>query len=198
MKRASKVTKRRTGKRATRSRTAGKRGLVTRTELAEKLGCDPRTIAKWLEQGLPVADRGRGGRPSLYDPAAAQQWLAARNAAAQKGEATDLLRERARRERAQALLAEQALEIRRRDLLPRDEVEKSWAAEVAAVRTLLLAMPTTLAEQVCRVAMTEGIAGVEELLQNAVHDVLRELASPDRPIPEVRLKPDTTAPTPAG
>lgn len=50
---------------------------VTRRELAATLRVDPRTIAKWLECGLPVVSFGRGGRPSLYDPIRAVAWVKA-------------------------------------------------------------------------------------------------------------------------
>lgn len=41
--------------------------IVTRLELADELGKNPRTIAKWQEECLPIVERGRGGRPSTYD-----------------------------------------------------------------------------------------------------------------------------------
>jgi hypothetical protein len=90
----------------------------------------------------------------------------------------DVAKEKARREHSQALLHEQLHATRARDLLPREEVERIWTAEIAAVRAKLLAWPMTLADQVHRVAVLEGLPGVERVLQEAVRQVLRELAEP--------------------
>jgi phage terminase Nu1 subunit (DNA packaging protein) len=141
------------------------------------LGRDGRTISKWLEEGLPLAKRGRGGRPSLYDEAKCRRWIASREKQTATPGVVDLARERARKERAQAVLAEQTFQARSRELLPRAEVEKMWAAEVAAVRTKLLALPTVLADQLHRAAVLEGVDGVEARLQTAILDVLTELAT---------------------
>lgn len=166
--------------------------LLTRRELSAILNVHMMTVTKWERDGLPVAQRGRRGKPSLYRETAVRAWLQQREqAAAQPGTATDLAIERARRERAQAILAEQAFSIRARDLLPREDVERVWAAEVSAVRAKLLAWPTTLADQVHRVAVLEGLAGVERVLNDSVRQVLRELADPKTgrrrpPAPDVR------------
>jgi phage terminase Nu1 subunit (DNA packaging protein) len=135
------------------------------------------TVTKWERDGLPVAERGRKGKPSLYREVDCRAWLAARKEAAKNGSALDVAQERARKEHWQALLAEQLHKARERELLPRAEVERAWGAEVAAVRTRLLAWPTTLADRVHRAATLEGIGGVERALQEAVREVLRELAS---------------------
>lgn len=151
--------------------------LLTRRELAGVLDCNPRTIAKWQEEGLPVAVRGRGGRPSLYSESEVRAWLQAREEAARApGAPLDLAQERARKEHWQALVAEQTYRTRERELLPRDEVEKTWSGYVAAVRAKLLAWPVTLADQVHRVSTLEGVIGVERELNRAVRDVLREFA----------------------
>jgi hypothetical protein len=164
--------------------------LVTRRQLADALGCDPRTIAKWQDEGMPVAVKGRGGRPSRYDQRSCIAWKKQREVAATQPGHLDLLMERARKERAQAALAEQTFSMRMRDLLPRDEVEKAWAWEVGAVRTLLLTWKTTIADKLHRASALEGLPGVERVLDEAVRDVLNELADPNRPLP-----PDGTTPS---
>ena len=155
--------------------------LVTRRELASRLSCDPRTVAKWLEEGLPVAKRGRGGRPSLYDEAAARAWLQAREEAAQQ--TPDLLVSRARKELAQAIEAEQRVAIRAGKLIAIEEVDRVWSMQVAAVRAQLLALPTSLADRLHRVAALEGAAGVEQVLLDAVHHALRDLATGGAALP---------------
>lgn len=153
--------------------------LLTRRELAALLHVHMMTVTKWERDGLPVATRGRRGKPSRYREVVVRAWLQQREEAAkQPGSAFDLVKERSRRERAQAVLAEQAFSMRARDLLPREEVERAWAAEVAAVRAKLLAWPMTLADQVHRAAVLEGLPGVERVLHEAVRQALRELAEP--------------------
>lgn len=134
---------------------------------------------------MPVTTRGRGGRPSRYDEKIVRAWLAAREESAKPNGLVDVAKERARRERAQATLAEQTFLMRQRELLPRAEVEKIWAAEIAAVRTMLLASYTTHADRVFRAGTLEGLSGVEGALKDIANEVLRELANADRPVAEV-------------
>lgn len=150
----------------------------TRRELAALLAVHVMTITKWERQGLPIVKRGSRGRPSRYDLEAVRAWLAARDKAAQeavKGP-LDPVQERAARDHWQAELAEQTHQIRQKTLLPAADVERAWAAEVAAVRAKLLALPTTFSDRIHRASTLHGLAGVEKTLQAAVYDVLRQLA----------------------
>jgi phage terminase Nu1 subunit (DNA packaging protein) len=133
------------------------------------------TVTKWEGDGLPVLERGRKGKPSFYDIEAVRNWLGQRDEAAKQNGTVDVAQERARRERAQAVLAEQTFQMRSKELLPRVEVERVWEAEVIAVRTRLLAIPPTFADRVYQAAIGEGIGGVERVLAESVNDVLREL-----------------------
>jgi phage terminase Nu1 subunit (DNA packaging protein) len=151
--------------------------LLTRLELARELGCNARTVAKWIEEGLPIHRRGRGGRASLYNLKAALEWKEQRDQSSTSVGALDPAQERARRDRGQALLAEQQLRTRERELLPAAEVERVWSAEVAAVRAQAMAIPTTYADRVFRAATLEGLAGVERELREAVYGMLRELTA---------------------
>ena len=53
--------------------------LVTRTELARLLDCHPRTIVKWTDESMPVAVRGKRGRPSRYDVVVCRAWKETRD-----------------------------------------------------------------------------------------------------------------------
>lgn len=155
-------------------------GLLTRRELAARMNVVMSAVTKWEQAGLPIAERGRPGKPTLYRQEDVQAWLVAREQGAGANGSLNVNQERARRERAQASLAEQTFQMRQRDLLPRVDVEKVWAAEVGAVRTRLMAIPTTIADRVMRIATLEGVEGVERELRDVVEDVLRELADPAR------------------
>lgn len=158
-----------------------KRELLTRRELASALGVHMMTVTKFEREGMPIAQRGSKGRPSYYREVDVRAWKQLRDDAANQPGALNLMQERANKERWQAALAKQTLEIRNRELLPRAEVEQVWAAHVAAVRTKLLAWSLTLADKVCRVATTEGVPAVEAIIEEAVRDVLRELAAQPPP-----------------
>jgi hypothetical protein len=114
----------------------------------------------------------------MYREADVRAWRDARESAAQKSGLVDVAQERARKERAQAVLAEQAYQARARELLPAVEVEKAWNAEVQAVRAAILATYTTQADRVHRAAILEGVSGVETELKAMAHDLLRELSAP--------------------
>lgn len=127
-----------------------------------------------------MARRGRGGRPSLYDVEKCRAWLKAREAPGLGETPGGLFKERARRELAQALLAEQTFEMRARLLLPAEEVERTWAAEIRAVRALLLSWKTTLADRFHRAAVLNGVDGVAQEVEAAVREVLTQLAERKR------------------
>ena len=163
--------------RKARSRKPNTEPKLTRLELARALKCDPRTVAKWIEEGLPIFARGRGGRASLYSERAVREWLEARNAATEKGDELSPSQEKARRDHWQAILAEETVLARRKLMLPAADIEKLWAAEVTAVRARLIAIPTTWADRIHRAGNTDGVRGVERVLREAIHNALRELST---------------------
>lgn len=159
--------------------------LVTRLALASRLSCVVRTITKWEREGLPVATRGKGGQPSLYDLAEVRAWLAERQKRTRHDSAA-LMSARCRKERAQAAESEQRVALRAGRLIPVEEVERVWSAEVAAVRARLLVIPTTLADKLHLVGTLEGAPGIERELQAAVYEVLTELAAGETPTKKKR------------
>jgi phage terminase Nu1 subunit (DNA packaging protein) len=157
---------------------AKRKKLATRRDLAELLGVHMDSISKWERQGLPIVSRGGRGRPTRYDVEAVRAWLADRDKGARQAVdgPLDPIQEKAARDHWQAKLAEQAHEIRHKTLLPAADVERAWAAEVAAVRAKLLALPTTYSDRIHRAGTLDGLSGVEKAVQAAVYDVLRQFA----------------------
>jgi phage terminase Nu1 subunit (DNA packaging protein) len=159
----------------------GKPQSITAKQLADAIGVDRRTIAKWQDDGMPVAVRGRGGRPSQYDLDACRAWKDARDQVATDLDGQiDLLRERARKDRAQALLAEQLYAVRAGKLLDAEAVTRAWSREYAAIKAILIASYTSAADRIYRAATLEGLIGVERELKAVAFAALREISNPDR------------------
>ncbi len=165
---------------ATTTRNARKRAakkapavLVTRRELSKLLDVNLRTISKWETEGMPLAERGRGGHPSRFDQAKCRAWSDARKAA---GAGSDVARSRVRRDNAAAALLEQTLAARSRELLPAHEVEQAWSKEAAAIRAHILGWPQTVSGAVHSAALLHGVGGVEAELHRAGRQLLMELA----------------------
>ena len=155
--------------------------LVTRRELAKRLNANPRSVSRWLEEGCPVVDRGKGGHAALFNEGAVRAWLQARETTPASG----LRSARERRELAMAAESEQRVALRAGKLIAIEDVERTWSTIVSAVRAKLLTLPVALADRVHRAALTSGAAGVESILHAAVYDCLRELAE-DKPAPKRR------------
>lgn len=162
--------------------------LVTRRELAQLLNRHMTCITKWEQAGMPVFEPGRKGKASLYSVADARKWLTEREKSARENGTLNVAQERARKERAQAILAEQTVAIRARDLVPADQVEKAWAAEFSAVRAKLLSWPTTISDTVYREAKLNDLEGVERVIKAAVEELLLELSKPKRVTKPRQLK----------
>ena len=155
-----------------------KEKLITRRELSQRLDRVMGTITKWEQAGMPCAEPGRKGKASLYSEREVRKWLTAREKNAQTNGTHDVARDRARKDRAQAVLAEQTAEMRARDLVPRVQVERAWASEVAAVRAKLLAWPSTISDRLYREGAVRGVKGIERVIKEAVESLLRELSEP--------------------
>jgi len=118
--------------------------LVTRRQLAKLLNVHMMTVTKWEREGMPIAERGRKGKPSRYSQAVVSTWLTAREKAAQNGGALNLVQERANKERWQASLAEQTYAARAGELVNAREVEGRLVEMITRCRTKLLGLPSRI------------------------------------------------------
>jgi phage terminase Nu1 subunit (DNA packaging protein) len=162
---------------------------VSRPQLAELLGKHVDTVSDFASQGMPVLAAGGHGRPAIYDAVACLRWARERLITVSPTDAA-----RARRETAQAIESEQRAAIRSGQYIHVDDVERVWAFEIAAVRTAILATYLTESDRLHRVAITEGVGGVEAELKALAERLLRELAG-DRPLPS-ESTPAATTPAP--
>jgi hypothetical protein len=126
-------------------------------------GVPERTFARLEAEGVIVpAERGKAGRPSVYDlavitPAYIKHLQGAQPASGDR-------EARARRDRSQADLNELRLLEARRELLKRETVVRDGKAFVAASRAKLLALPRRLVQA--------GLVPLDQ--QPAVLDLVRE------------------------
>jgi phage terminase Nu1 subunit (DNA packaging protein) len=120
--------------------------LMTRDELARLFGVTAGTIIRWARDGMPVAKGGGQGRQAGYLPSACVAWrLAQLEARSPDHEGLFPAVERARKDRAQAQLAEQQLKIRSGEYVAIREVEEELARKVGATQTKLLTIPRAAA-----------------------------------------------------
>lgn len=118
--------------------------LLTGKELARALDVHAVTVKKWVQDGCPVAKRGKTGRASLYDPDEVQAWRRTRERASAFGAVAA--------EKVQNLKLDRELkEIEKQKrlglLVPLEEVDRRWAGIVAAVRERILSLPGTALQQ---------------------------------------------------
>ena len=157
--------------------------LLTRPQLATLLSADPLTISRWEHEGLPVAQPGGPGKSTLYDAAVVVAWWHAREIDRLTGAASGGLNpvtQRARKDRAQADLAELTKAERTAELIPRSEFERVLVRVVQSIRTKLLAGPRAWAPLLARL-VGQGPSAIEAELRRRIREILTELAGLGRP-----------------
>jgi phage terminase Nu1 subunit (DNA packaging protein) len=150
--------------------------LLTRRALAEALGVHISTVSEWEKAGMPCAQRGARGVASLFSLPHVKAWRATAERAQRTDRYLSLEQARTRQAEADAALKAQLLAVRAGELLPTVEVKRVWAAEIAAVRSRLLAAPVAWADRVHQVAIRTSAGGVETILAEMIRDVLTELS----------------------
>ncbi len=148
---------------------ASKIRLVKRASAAARFGVTPARINRWVDDGAPVARRGRNGHPALYDVSAIRRWLARRRSG--PSPALSLALERARLARSQAEKCELDIATRRRQLVSQEEVLSAQQQIFGAIKTRLLAIP----RQIVRAGLVAS--GREPAVMAFFREALGELAA---------------------
>jgi phage terminase Nu1 subunit (DNA packaging protein) len=144
----------------------------TRRELAGILKVHPITITKWERDGLPIATRGRKGKPSLYNPTKVQAWLQAREDAVKAG-SPGFAENRGRKELALALESEQRVAIKAGRLIEAAGIESRVAEVFARCKTKLLGLPRKAKAALPHLTQADVLK-----LDDLVREVAEELAGP--------------------
>src|SRR5689334_9912619 len=121
-----------------------KEQLLTRRELADAIKVHQGSVTRMERDGMPVAERGRRGKPSLFSLPAVKRWTATRATAGALSADMSLGVERARLARTHAEKVERENKVRSGELLPRALVVREGRAFVKAWRALILALPRQL------------------------------------------------------
>jgi len=149
--------------------------LFTRPQLAKLFRKDSRTITKWLEDGLPCAMKGRGGRPSMFNLPDCVQWVVAREVQSATGmdsEAMSPAIEMAKLNRRRREELELKMLVRRGELVEAEAVRTEFAGLAVAVKARIRSVPDTIADQV----VGQTPAAARALMLARLDDALRELA----------------------
>lgn len=149
--------------------------LVTRRQLAQVFGKDNRTIARWLEDGMPCATPGRGGQSSMFSIPACVQWYIARELQIRGAEEADAVSPSVSLSRLNAKRTEELelkLQVRRGQLVEAEAVAHEFADLAVAVKSRIRAVPDAVADQLVGLSPAE----VKRLLLAKLDDALRELA----------------------
>ena len=140
--------------------------------IAKLLDLTPRRVQQLSGEGvIPRAERGR------YDLVGAVRgyirYLRDRAAAGDTG-ADDYGKHRARLTKARADMAEMEREQLSKELIPADDIEGAWTAATAMMRSRFLSIPSKLAP---RMVSIKDANAARDLIETAIHDALKELAS---------------------
>lgn len=149
---------------------------LNKSQVVELLGCSMQRISTLIAQGLPVLQRGSRGKDWAFDGAAIVEWVRQQEAAklGDTGEKLDPDQAKARKDQAQAELAELELAKRRGALIEVAKVEAMMAGDYAFTKQRMLAMPSKVAPLLS--VITEP-AEIQAILYREVSDSLNELAA---------------------
>jgi phage terminase Nu1 subunit (DNA packaging protein) len=152
--------------------------LVTRVRLAGVFGKEPRTIARWLEDGLPVAQPGRPGKAALFDVGVCVQWVIQREVAAVVGDGEGLSpqHQRALLDRKRTEELELRIQVKRGALVPAEDVARDFADCATSVKARLRRVPSSVADRVVAIA-SQGPHAIKALLLGEIDEALRELST---------------------
>lgn len=153
------------------TKKTGSPETLSRAGVKALLGISDSEMSNLLQQGLPAIDRGRPGVSGTYDPIAVQEWYESHKG--KKVKTADMQESRARKEAAQARMAELELEELEGKVVRIEEVAAQVETEYIRVRSKLLSLPTKASGLVLGMSTQ---ADIQDVLDTLVREVLDELA----------------------
>lgn len=144
--------------------------VMNKQELIEALDISISSLNNYIQMGLPVFERGKQGKPSLYNLDDCLAWI---NANIKPG-GEDMSAAKLRKLQAEASLAELELQRERGELVEIEEVAKQVADAFSRVRSKLLTIPTKTSGLVYAL---QSQREVQTVLDEAIREVLLELST---------------------
>lgn len=161
--------------------------IVNRLHLSRILGCQPTSIGKMVERGLPFTDRPVGKRGEwAFDTRAVIEWLVGGSYLQERGEngphgasLSDLRREKEQEDiayrRAQRRLRELDVVKQEGNIITLTDMQALFEEQHAVVRSQLVAIPGRLAQTL---APEMPASDVQTIIEREIMAALEAIASP--------------------
>lgn len=139
-------------------------------ELADFFGVHAQTVGQWVRQGLPVKERGRGGRGHIFDSIDVMTWRDKHLS----GDEERLTAEEAKLKKltAEAKQAEMNLMIKQGILVPMDDIERKLSSQFAYLNQSMRTLPGRVVMQL--VGETNEIK-IKDILLDEIDDTLERV-----------------------
>lgn len=145
-------------------------GLVTRSDLCAKYKVTPTTFNNYEKQGMPCeyVDTTTSRNVRYYDPVKVEEWYNNHFNTSESSDEADL-----RKKRAEATLSEIKVMKARGELISSDAVIAFISAELATVRSKLIALSGIIAPHI----YIDDLSTRVKIVDDAVQDILSEITS---------------------
>ena len=149
---------------------------LKQAEIAALIGVSDRRIQQLHHEGLPRNGEGRG---TTYDWDLVRGWWEARISGSEgDGKKTG----KARKDEADADMAEMNRDLQAGNLLERQDVVRTWTAFLGRLRDHLLGLPDRAAPEVLEgMALAERIAVLRKHVNHALREVVAQLQDEEAP-----------------
>jgi phage terminase Nu1 subunit (DNA packaging protein) len=174
--------------------------LADKKLLCELFGVSVRSLTEWTKEGMPVASAGGRGKSNSYDTVEVIAWHLERKVAKATEEGdfdpgsaqgAELIKERTRKTRADADMAEHKLQLARLEVVGADQVLHAWATLTADFRQAALQLPLRLAPMMLNIS---NIDAAKKLVENETNAMLTSLSrTPDYEVDLEALDDDSDA-----
>lgn len=147
--------------------------LVSKSDLAEIVGRDERTLSRWQNDGMPFVELGLGrGNENQYDTQHVIEWLVGHAALNGKKESVRDRLDRIKGDREELALAKDLEQV----VIAADLIDGYEAMITAAKVELLNTYPENLASDL---SARYGVEVDEQLIRDPLETILNELAKYD-------------------
>ena len=140
--------------------------ILNKAKTAALFGVGLSTVDRWIRNGCP---HSKNGRFLELDSAKVFEWVLY-----DMGQKLDINQERAALAQKQRQKIELDMAERKRELIPADEILKTWARKITSARARLLSLPSKAAPHL---AATNDQAEAEQIINDYVMEALHELES---------------------